>query len=150
MTNRMRVWSRCIFMALAAAGLGCRSHPESWPADPADLTGQVLDVRTSGGTLGTPTSDTRGYGNGIDGRRLRIRVLSARSQEHAPEAYVMVDGVTQIARANAAPGSAGHPDLEGAFVRIWLRSKAFSSALSEVSGTARIIAIDSIVAAPQR
>lgn len=141
--SRIRRVNVCTLVALVAAA-GCRSHPEAtWPSDPADLTGQVLDVRGGGGTLGTLRSDTRGYGNGIDGRRLRIRVLSARSQEHGPEAYVMVDGVTQVARANGTPGGNEHPDLEGAFVRVWLRSKVFSSSPSDLSGTARLIAIDS-------
>ena len=136
-----------IVLALAA---GCRSHPQSWPSDPADLTGQVVEVRTRGGVLATATTDAKGYGNATDARRLRIRVLSALSPASAPEAYVMVDGVTQVAKSGDAPGSGDHPDLEGAYVRVWLRSKGFNSSLKEVSGTARIIAIDSIAPVPAR
>jgi hypothetical protein len=147
--SRIRYVSNAAVILLAVLA-GCRSHPQSWPSDPPDLAGQVLEVRAAGGTVGTLTTDARGYGNAIDGRRLRIRVLSARSQEYAPEAYVMVDGVTQVARSGDAPGSGDHPDLEGSYVRVWLRSKGFNSSFSEVSGAARMIAIDSVATSVQR
>ncbi|MDQ2666927.1 MAG: hypothetical protein M3Z05_13055 [Gemmatimonadota bacterium] len=148
--GRIRYVTVCTIIALSVIA-GCRSRPQSWPIDPPDLTGQVLEVRAGGGVLGKPTTGVGSYGsseNRSDARRLRIRVISARSTEHEPEAFVTVDGVTQVARSSESPDGDAHPDLEGAFVRVWLRSKLFAHSPTDVSGTARMIAIDSVAVVP--
>jgi hypothetical protein len=140
----IRVGIVIVLVAVAA----CRSHPQSWPTEPADLTGQVVEVRSVRAMGGMQVTDARSNrdapGTG-DIQRLRIRVIGSRSAAPGTQAYVGVDGITTVARNDASAGSVERPELEGAFVRIWFRGVPQKSTPTELSAMARVMAIDSLV-----
>jgi hypothetical protein len=76
--------------------------------------------------------------------RLRVRVIASRSTTPGVDAYVGVDGITQVARTDARGAGEDHPDLEGAFVRIWFRGTPRKSTPTELVTMARVVAIDSV------
>jgi hypothetical protein len=133
---RAGIASLCIFM------VGCRPQPQSWPSEEADLVGQVREVRHGAGLPGIRFSVGRSDGEGMD--RLRVRVIASRSTTAGVDAYVGVDGVTRVARTDARGAGEDHPELEGAFVRIWFRGSPRTSTPTELVAMARMVAIDSV------
>jgi hypothetical protein len=76
--------------------------------------------------------------------RLRVRVIASRSTTPGVDAYVGVDGVTQVARTDARGAGEYRPELEGAFVRIWFRGPPRNATPTELVTMARAVAIDSV------
>jgi hypothetical protein len=131
----------------------CRPHLRSWPSEPADLTGQVVEVRSvrgmAGGTVAAARS-SREVEMADNIQRLRIRVIGSRSAAPGTQAYVGVDGITEVARQGASPAGEGRPELEGAFVRIWFRGVPQKSTPTELAAMARLVAIDSLASTAVR
>jgi hypothetical protein len=129
MTMVRRFIARAGVLAVMLAGAGCRPQTQSWPDQPADLAGRVLDVELVPGEL----------------RRLHIRVASSRRAAPGTDAYIGLDGVTQLTRGGAGSDD-GAPELQGAFVRVWFRGPPRTSTPVETVAMARLVAIDSVAA----
>jgi hypothetical protein len=140
-----------IGFAMLAVGFGaCRTQPQTWPADAADLTGQIIEVQLTRGLDGLSISGTGSVAASGDIQRLRVRVLGARTTAPGSDAIVGVDGVTSVVRGRASGGADGHRlELEGAYVRIWFRGLPRKSTPTQLTAMARVMAIDS-VATPAR
>ncbi len=132
-------------IALILTLASCRSQPQSWPTGPADLTGEVLDVRVVRGLPGLEVRSTVRPSEGVDIRRLRVRVIGSRTAAPGTVAFIGQDGVTQVARADARKATDERTELTGAFVRIWFRELPRSASPTETVAMARMVAIDSIV-----
>jgi hypothetical protein len=135
-------------LMLLLAASACRGQPQTWPADEADLTGQIIEVRTARGLEGFSIVPAGGSATGTgDIQRMRVRVLGARTTTPGSEAIVGVDGVTSVVRAAVAGrGTADWDELEGAFVRIWFRGVPRRITPTTLSAMVRVMAIDSVVA----
>jgi hypothetical protein len=135
-----RPFTLILGVASLLAAAACRSKPQSWPSETADLTGQVLDARMVS-TLGRLTVGASAGGNI---QRLQIRVLGSHSTTPGAQAFIGVDGTTQLLRRDASAGNGDHPKLEGAFVRVWFRGVPRQAAPVELVAMARVVAIDSL------
>ena len=132
-------------IALILTLASCRSQPQSWSTEAADLTGEVLDVRVVRGLPGLDVRSTVRPSEGAGMRRLRVRVIGSRTAAPGTDAFIGQDGVTLITRADARNATDERPELTGAFVRIWFRGLPRSASPTETVAMARVIAIDSIV-----
>jgi cyclophilin family peptidyl-prolyl cis-trans isomerase len=121
---------------------GCTRRVQTWPDEPPDIVGYVQDVRV----LGRPAAmapSVAGLGDAGGVRRLNIRVVAGPGAAAGSQAYVGVDGLTQVGRNGAARGD-DVPELQGAYVRVWLRSPPRWWSPIKTEGMARMIAIDSV------
>jgi hypothetical protein len=144
-TPSMRVCSALMFLGAAA----CRSQPQSSPNEAPDLTGQIVEVRLVRALDGVSVTNARTTGSlaGADDiQRLTVRVIGSRTTAPGMQAYVGVDGITELVRRDAPVGSGGRPELEGAFVRIWFRGAPRKATPTDLTAMARILAIDSVAA----
>ena len=138
-----------VAVALLLVFSACRPQPQTWPADEADLTGQILDARSARGLDGlsvslSPVSAPAGSG---DIQRLRVRVLGARTTTPGSDAIVGVDGTTSVTHSDRSNGDIGHrAALQGAYVRIWFRGTPRRVSPTELTAMARVVVIDSVVA----
>jgi hypothetical protein len=139
---RRSIFSRAGIATLCMFAVGCRSRPQSWPSEEADLVGQVLEVRRGAALPGFEVFVGPAAGGGMD--RLRVRVIASRNTTPGVDAYVGVDGITRVARTDARGAGEDHPHLEGAFVRIWFRGTPRKSTPNELVAMARVVAIDSV------
>jgi len=77
------------------------------------------------------------------GHELRIQVAGARTTVPGYDAFVQVDGITQVAVSGKVRG-AKPSDLEGAYVRVWFRGIPNRIGPARTSAFARFMAIDSV------
>jgi hypothetical protein len=138
-----RILARAGMLALTMTVAGCQPQAQSWPTQPADLSGRVLDVQLVRGIGGLEVQPSPGASNGGDIRRLRIRVASSRRAAPGTEAYIGLDGVTQVARGVVGSDN-GASELQGAFVRVWFRGLPRTSTPTATVAMARLVAIDSV------
>jgi hypothetical protein len=135
----------CCSMLLLAA-VACHSPVQSSsPTEPADLVGQVVDARVVRGLGGFSVSSTTAARNATaagDIQRLRVRVIGSRTTAPGTEAFVGVDGATELVSRDAS--ARADRDLDGAFVRVWLRGVTGRATPNELTGMARVVVIDSI------
>jgi hypothetical protein len=140
--------SRAGMLALGVLAASCRPHAQSSPTQPADLTGRVVDMQVVRGMGGIEIQPASGSSAGGDIRRLRIRVASSRRSAPGTDAYIGVDGVTQLTGGAAGFGDdAG--ELQGAFVRVWFRGPPRTSTPTETVAMARLVVIDSLAPRPR-
>jgi hypothetical protein len=138
----MRVCSSMLLLAAIACHSPVRS---SSPDDPTDLTGQVIDARIVRGLGGFSISSTTAARNATaagDIQRLRVRVIGSRTTAPGTDAFVGVDGATELVNRDAS--ARADRDLDGAFVRIWLRGVTGRATPNELTGMARVIVVDSV------
>ncbi len=135
-----------VAMTLTPMLAGCRSRPQTptWPSEPADLAGKVVEVRVVRGLPGLEVRPSGGTQSAGDIRQLRVRVTASRTSAPGMDAWVGVDGVTQVARSEARTDLSITPELNGAFVRVWFRGVARKSSPTETVAMARIVAVDSV------
>jgi len=143
-TRTIRFYGGAILLSAAA----CRSQPQSWPTEAADLTGQVEEERVVSTFGGVTFGSTQAPGGSI--HRLRIRVIGSRLATPGTPAYVGVDGITQFLRRDVPGGSDERPEMEGAFVRIWFRGAPRTATPTELTAMARVLAIDSLAGSGTR
>jgi hypothetical protein len=143
MTHRPRIIFGVASLLAAAA---CRSTPQSWPSETADLTGQIVETRLVS-SLGGLTIGASAAGNI---QRLQIRVIGAKSTTPGAQAFIGVDGVTQLLRRDASAGNSDRPGLDGAFVRVWFRGVPRKVTPVELVAIARVVAIDSLASSGTR
>jgi hypothetical protein len=124
----------------------CRSQPQSWPSETADLTGQIVEARMVS-TLGGFTAGGSAGGNI---QRLHIRVIGSHSTTPGAQAFIGVDGITQLLRRDASASDGDRPELEGAFVRVWFRGAPRKATPVELVAMARVVAIDSLASPETR
>jgi hypothetical protein len=120
----------------------CRSQPQSWPTEAADLTGQVEEERVVSTLGGVTFGSAQAFGGSI--HRLRVRVIGSRLATPGTTAYVGVDGITQFLRRDVPGGSDERPEMKGAFVRVWFRGAPRTATPTELIAMARVVAIDSL------
>ena len=135
--------SLALFLVLGSAVAACRPQTQSAPAQPADLTGRVVDVQLVRGLGGLEFQPASASPGGANIRRLRIRVASSRRSAAGTDAYIGIDAVTQLTRA-AIGSDDGAPELQGAFVRVWFRGPPRTATPIETVAMARLVAIDSL------
>jgi hypothetical protein len=133
--------SLALFLLLGSAVAGCRPQSQPSPAQSADLTGRVIDVQLVRGLGGLEVGP--GAAGGGDIRRLHIRIASSRRSAPGTDAYIGVDGVTQLTRAVLGSDN-GIAELQGAFVRVWFRGPPRTATPVETVAMARVVAIDSV------
>ena len=145
MSHRHTVTGLCAALVLASA---CASRVEPWPPEPADLTGRVMEVRAVSSAIGGGDIDARlvpGAVTATDMQRLRIRVSNYRvARAPAADAFIGVDGVTQVVKGTDSGANVAPTALEGAFVRIWLRGTPSKPSATTMTGMARRVVVDSI------
>jgi hypothetical protein len=133
-------------VAILLGASACRSKPQSWPSETADLTGQIVEARMVS-TLGGLS-----YGSSTGGniQRLQIRVIGSHATTPGAQAFIGVDGITQLLQHDASAGGGGYPELEGAFVRVWFRGVPRKATPVELVAMARVVAIDSLASSGTR
>lgn len=137
---------RRISLGLILCSVGaCQSRTSPWPSNPADVVGQVVEVRAVSLAEGFHVlpSATGENSRASWGRELRIQVAGARTTLPGYDAYVQVDGITQVAVSGKVRG-AKPSDLEGAYVRVWFRGIPNGVGPTRTSALARFVAIDSV------
>ena len=136
---------RSSFALVLCAVAACHSRTTPWPSSPADVVGQVVEVRAVSlkeGVRILPSS----FGDSARaswGHELRIQVAGARTTVPGYDAFVQVDGITQVAVSGKVRG-AKPSDLEGAYVRVWFRGIPNRIGPARTSAFARFMAIDSV------
>jgi hypothetical protein len=145
LSHRQVVAILCAASVMVSA---CASRAEPWPPEPADLTGRVVEVRAVSSAIGSGDVDTRlvpGAVTTSDMQRLRIRVSNYRvARAPVADAFIGVDGVTQVVQATDSRANIAPTALEGAFVRIWLRGTPSKPSATTMTGMARRVVVDSI------
>jgi len=133
------------FGLLLFAGGACHSRTAPSPSSPANLIGQVVEVRAVTLTPGFQILPSTATGNDQRswGHELRIVVAGARTTVPGYDAYVHIDGTTQIAMGSKFKGSTPS-DLEGAYVRVWFRGVPSGEGPLRTSAVARFVAVDSV------
>lgn len=135
----------CIVTLLLATA--CRPRTQPLPATPPDVIGRVVEVRfvlspARTNALGAPGDYADDRATNV--KRLRLRVSGSRFAAPGTQAYVGVDGMTEVVRRDAQARQRPTPELEGAFVRVWFRGIPESATPTEVLAMARLVVIDSI------
>jgi hypothetical protein len=139
---------RCVspLSALLVCAVGaCHARTASSPSSPADIIGQVVEVRAvtvKSGFQIVPSTAT-GNDQASWGHELRIQVAGARTTMPGYDAYVHIDGMTQVAISGKS-GVATPSQLEGAYVRVWFRGIPTGVGPAGTTAVARFVAIDSV------